>query len=298
MIANGTILGVAPMWKTMMAAGGVLALLFTFMEPEVSLALDVFPRLLFWILHISCGVGGILLASYLIRLFSIEQMPVFIAITITGIIGAILSAPCYLLLDSFYPDSPPDGWLDVFEAQGWWQALLAEFLEVLPVFLASWYIVNLPLFFNTTQLNSSLPPDDPDDPKDIEGADSQAHRQKIRGQLYERLPKVIGEEIVAISSDLHYLNVHTVLGKTLLLGSLKEYVRAFGETGMQIHRSHWVSKEHVVKVHITGKAAYCLMSNGLKIPVSRSKRNGVKRYFGQSALTVGKNPRNRLVRVK
>jgi DNA-binding LytR/AlgR family response regulator len=53
------------------------------------------------------------------------------------------------------------------------------------------------------------------------------------------------------------------------------------ELGMQVHRSSWIAKAHTVKVHMAGAEAYCVMTNGLKVPVSRNKRKEVKNYFGQ-----------------
>lgn len=292
MLANGTILGVAPIWKTMLLAGGLLTALFIAIEPESSLQLSLLPRTLFWILHVSCALTGIILASYAVRILAKQHLSLFMTVTLTGLIGAILTTPPYWALETLFPSNPPDGWLDEFETRGLWQAMLAEFLEMLPTFLISWYAVNLPLFLNPTLLNNGLPPDEPPAPdKD------QDDKEQTLNQLYERLPEVIGKDIVAISSDLHYLNIHTTLGRTLLLGNLKDYADAFGNAGMLVHRSHWVAKAHVVKLHITGKTAYCLMSSGLKIPISRAKRKEAKTYFGEARLSKNKE-QNRLVRIK
>lgn len=177
-----------------------------------------------------------------------------------------------------------DDWADRWAMQSWWQGAIGEFIEISPIILLTWYAVNLPLLFNKPQLNNEAPSGDPDGEPGEESPEQQ-NKQRLLDALYEGLPQVLGNDIVAISSDLHYLNVHTRLGKTLVLGSLKHYADAFGETGMLVHRSHWVAKDHVVSANIASKEAFCLMSTGLKVPVSRSKRKDVKAFFGQGRVS-------------
>ena len=286
MLINGTVLGVAPIRTSLLLTCGLLAGLFTVMKPEISAGLNWAMRFIFWVLHIGVGLGAILLASYLLRGWSKTVLPVFWGVTLTGVNGAIISAPLYLALDALFPAVADDGWLDQWAATGWWQGVLVEFIEVLPVLLLSWYAVNIPLFFNKPRLlNGDVPPDDPNDPTSEENEESEKaeQRRQVIEDLYSRLPEVIGSDVVAISSDLHYLNVHTLLGKALILGSLKHYVEAFAEQGILVHRSHWVAKAHVEKIHIAGDTATCLMATGLQVPISRSKRKEVKECFGSAA---------------
>ena len=288
MLINGTVLGVAPIRTSLLLTCGLLAGLFTVVKPEISAGLNGVMRFIFWVLHIGVGLGAILLASYLLRGWSKTVLPVFWGVTLTGVNGAIISAPLYLALEALFPAVADDCWLDQWAGAGWWQAILVEFVEVLPVLMLSWYAVNIPLFFNKPRLlNGDVPPEDPDDPTIAETEKAEQRRQVIH-YLYSRLPKVIGCDVVAISSDLHYLNVHTRLGKALILGSLKHYVAAFAEQGMLVHRSHWVAKAHVEKVHIAGDTAICLMDTGLQVPISRSKRKAVKDYFGGTGQRVKK----------
>lgn len=278
---NGTVLGVAPMKTSLLVVAGLMSVFCTIVKPDISAGLAPLPRLVFWISHVSVGLMGILLASILIRHFCPHrQFSLFITIGLTGMIGALLATPALLLLETFFPKEIDLDWLDRFGQLGWWQALLAEYLEVLPNLLLIWYLVNLPLLFNKPLLHQTPDNDEPDAPPPGEQAQREEELRKRRAQLYEKLPEVIGRDIVAISSDLHYLNVHTLLGKFLVLGSLKHYAEAFGDEGVLVHRSNWVTKRHVVKVHISGEQAYCVMSNGLKVPISRSRRKQVKAIFG------------------
>ncbi|MFO1368284.1 MAG: LytTR family DNA-binding domain-containing protein [Marinagarivorans sp.] len=279
---NGTVLGVAPIKTSLLVLGGLLAIMCTLLEPQVSAGLPLLPRFAFWLVHVSVGLLGLTLASMILGHWRLcQQWPLVWALGLTGMLGTLLATPALLVVEGLFPAEREQEWLDLFGQQGWWQALLAEYLQVLPKLLPVWYLVNLPLLFNKPILHpQALAAELADEAFDAEAEHAQVLRQR-REHLYEKLPEVIGRDIVAISSDLHYLNVHTVLGKFLLLGSLKHYVEAFGEEGVLVHRSNWVAKRHVVKVRMAGDEAYCLMSNGLKVPISRSRKKQVKAIFGE-----------------
>lgn len=282
MLINKTLLGKAPFSISLAVVSMFLAFLFTMIKPEVSLGLSFFPRLIFWALQVATGLLGIVAASITIRRLANRDFPMWIALTITGVLGALIASPFFVLIDGWFPGlvDEPDSWLDRFELGGPFHAVIAEFIDVFPVLLATWFVVNLPLLLNTTFLNTP-PSDEPPPPDD----NASIERQRTRDKFYSRLPTVIGDNVISISSDLHYLNVTTTLGNSLILGSLTQITDALEDDGFLVHRSHWVHKDHVTKVHVAGNIAYCLMSNKEQIPISRSKRKLVKEYFGQSQFT-------------
>ncbi|MDR7089470.1 LytTR family DNA-binding domain-containing protein [Cellvibrio fibrivorans] len=281
MLVNGTVLGATPIKTSLLLVAASLSVLFTLVKPEASAGLGFWARFSFWVLHIGIGLLAILLASYCLRFWRLAQLSTVLSLGITGVIGAALAAPLYCVVELMYPPELIDGALDEFASQGWWQAIVAEFACVMPIMLMSWYTVNLPYLLNKPVLTTISEPDAPDDSFDETEKEIQERKQRLE-HLYERLPEVLGRDIVAISSDLHYLNVYTTLGKTMILGSLKYYAEALVDSGMQVHRANWVAKKHIVKVHITTTDAYCVMTNGLKVAISRNKRKEVKNYFGQS----------------
>ncbi|MEH8017379.1 LytTR family transcriptional regulator [Rheinheimera muenzenbergensis] len=279
MLINNTVLGKAPFRATLVVVSLFLTILFTLMQPAVSYGLAFFPRLLFWLLQVATGMLGIVVASLLLRQLASRNLHLLLLLAITGVVGAMLAAPVFVLIDQWFPglQSTADSWVDEFSMQGPWQAVVAECLEVLPILLVSWYVVNLPLILNATYINLPLP-DEPDS-----SADQTLRKQRqYKEQFFAKLPAIIGHDIVSISSDLHYLNVTTTLGSSLILGSLSQFADVFEDEGFLVHRSHWVHKNHVVRVHIAGNQAFCILSNHAHIPVSRSKRKLVKAYFGQS----------------
>ncbi len=285
---EGTVLGVASLKQALLAVGAVLVILFTAVRPEASMGLGFLQRLTYWSLHIGSGLAGILLASFLIRRPPVSALPVAAAIAVTGALGAALAAPAYWAIEQVLPTSSAeitDDWLDRFALSGTFQAVVAEYLEAVPAFIAAWFAVNVPLLLRTPQLADGPPPDGPgggSPPPD--GAASRSGDSEALTEFLTALPDVVGRDVVAISSDLHYLNVHTSLGKATVLGSLKQVAAAFAGTGQCVHRSHWVARHHVERVVIAGKDAYCVMSTGLKVPVSRRKRKAVKAQYGQGVV--------------
>ena len=275
-----TIFGVAPIRTSVLGVGAALTLLFTAVEPASSAGLGFLPRLLFWALHVGLGLGCLLLVSVVIRHFGAAGWALWALIILSGLLGAVLATGPYWALERLFatqlgPEIVDDFW-DRFGQRGIWQGIVAEFFGILPVFMSSWIALNLPLLFHRPTVY-----DPPDPPKETVSADW-AREQKARRQaLLESLPEVVGQELVAMSSDLHYLNVYTRLGQALVLGSLKKMAEAFGEEGLQVHRSHWVMKREVVRVFIGRDDAYCVMTTGLRVPISRSNRKLVKACFGQ-----------------
>ena len=291
--SNSTVLGVASMSKTLPVVGAVLVVLFVFTKPEATAGYGFFERLLFWTVHIGIGLGSLLLASKLLRPALGRAMPMTVAILVTGLVGSALLAPVYVLLEWITPAGlveEPDSWLDTFAANGPLQSVIVEFLEVTPVFLAAWFAVNLPLLL-ARPVFSSRPPDSPGDPDGGDTASGQfdetAHTDDdTREQFFALIPRALGRDIVAVSSDMHYLHVHTTVGKCMVLGTIRDAAGLLQDAGLLVHRSHWVAHAHVQRIIKRGSAWACLMSNDLKIPISRRNRAKVTKWYGSAGNVV------------
>ena len=274
---QSSILGSAPVRRSLPAAGVVLTLLFVAMQPAVTTGLGVFERTVFWTIHVSVGLLGILVASMIIRHTVFARWHRLLAIVTAGALGALIVAPLFVVIESLFPfpliedDSDP---LDVFAARGPGHAILAEYLDVLPVLVVSWAAVNLPLLL-------SWPGDggEPPDPGD-EASQEEPPANAEKAEFLSRLPGSLGNDIVAISSDLHYLHVFTTKGRAMVIGSLRDAALAFADEGMLVHKSHWVRHSHVVRYAAAEQRAVCIMSTGLKIPVSRRRRKEAKAMYG------------------
>ena len=72
----------------------------------------------------------------------------------------------------------------------------------------------------------------------------------------------------------------------MVLGSLKNVAGLMGDAGMAVHRSHWIASAHVRRIVKKGSAWECVMSNDLRIPVSRRNRARVTEWFGAAGNVV------------
>ena len=80
-------------------------------------------------------------------------------------------------------------------------------------------------------------------------------------------------------SDLNYVHVTTKVGTTMVLYSLSRAAEELGDQGLQVHRSHWVSREAVVAVRRTRQGLQIEATDGRLIPVSRRKERLVREQF-------------------
>lgn len=106
------------------------------------------------------------------------------------------------------------------------------------------------------------------------------------GGLFAALPSALGRDLVALSSELHYLRVRTPRGEALVLYSLKNAeaeMESAGVSGLRVHRSHWVAQGHVRRLRRGGRGYVCEMTGGLKVPVSRRRQGDALATFGTGA---------------
>jgi DNA-binding LytR/AlgR family response regulator len=94
------------------------------------------------------------------------------------------------------------------------------------------------------------------------------------------LPSELGDDLIAVTSELQYLRVWTSRGCALVLGSLQQVEDEEGAAGIRLHRSWWVHARHVRSVRRRGEGAVCELSNGREVPVSRRRKTDVLVRFG------------------
>ncbi|WAJ72279.1 LytTR family DNA-binding domain-containing protein [Catenovulum adriaticum] len=285
MLVSDTVLGRAPLKSGFALTALGLTILFTLMEPESSDGLDFFQRLLFWFLQITAALLGLMFASYVTTKMPQKHFPLYFLLLVSGLLGAVLVSPIFASIDYWFPglEDEPDSRIDMLDQQGPIYRVISEFLEVTPGIITIWFLINIPLLLNVTYKlpteKNNPPPQN--NPRQTENELEIEKLKKLRTEFYDRLPVALGLDIISISSELHYVNVKMTKGNTLILGALNQIAEVLDDEGVLIHRSHWVHKNHVFRVHISGNKAWCEMSNGARLPISRSKRKLVKSYFGR-----------------
>ena len=91
-------------------------------------------------------------------------------------------------------------------------------------------------------------------------------------RFLDRLPvRYRGAHLWAVSSEDHYLRVHTSLGEELILMRLADAVRELaGADGVQVHRSWWVAKSGVGDTRRDNGKLVLKLKSGTEVPVSRT----------------------------
>jgi hypothetical protein len=230
----------------------------------------------------------------------LNKLPAWFALLLAGIAGALLMAPFGYFAEQALPSAlqaaADDDWLDEFERLGVWQGIVAEFLQVTPKILAFWMAINLPFLTSQPTLNDPPGPDGDGnrrEPVDVKKDEAGQYAEEVRNEFLGGIPESLGTNVLAISSDLHYLHVYTDLGRCMILGSLQRAADAMGEEGMRVHRAHWVARRAIVKIIKDGQQWYCLLQNDLRVPISRRKKSTVAGWFGHSTKIVSVTPSKR-----
>lgn len=124
-----------------------MALLFAVLQPPASRMLAFPAALGFWILHIGIGMLlAIRATGWLSRGRWLAGWNPWARLLAGGLVGSVLFAPVALALEWVLPidtaGEPPDDVMDAWEASGGPLVLLAEWLQLLPSYVAAWMLVN------------------------------------------------------------------------------------------------------------------------------------------------------------
>lgn len=102
-------------------------------------------------------------------------------------------------------------------------------------------------------------------------------------RLFSRLPDKLREgQIISMSMQDHYVEISTTLGSEMLLMRLGDAIDLLdGMAGAQTHRSHWVARGHVVSMAKAGRRHELMLSNGAKLPVSKSYKPAIEALLNE-----------------
>lgn len=90
-------------------------------------------------------------------------------------------------------------------------------------------------------------------------------------RLLAALPPERRGALLAVSAEDHYLRVHTDLGETLILRRFGDALADLaGLEGARVHRGWWVARSAVVRSERDGDRPVLLLTNGARVPVSRT----------------------------
>ena len=245
---------------------------------------------LFWALQIGVGLTILQTILYLMsRVDSKGRMPLWSLVAMSGLCGSVVLAPIYWLIGEglmqqfmgFAETIDTDELRSVERTLGW-AALVEEWLEISGPVIAGWALISWP------RLQGLLPPlvqktnRSVDEPLVALSQELKVIEVSVRSWR-EALPKELGDDVMAVKSELQYLRVWTTRGAALVLGSLQEVEDEEGSAGMRVHRSWWVHARHVRTVRRRGEAAICELSDGREVPISRRRKADAIARFGDRA---------------
>jgi hypothetical protein len=177
----------------------------------------------------------------------------------------------------------------ILQSLGFAGLWVEEFGGVAPPFVLAWVLINLPRL-TRLGMSTDLPPAATQrsapggmaapGEKQSAGAEQPPAAGRAGG-LLEQLPEALGTDLVLLSSDLHYLHVHTPRGRTMLLYTLADAETELDGRGMRVHRSHWVADRHVLGLRRRGSRFVCVLTGGLEAPVSRRRQAEVVARYGR-----------------
>jgi hypothetical protein len=245
---------------------------------------------LFWALQIGAGLTILQTMLYLMSRFDSKgRMPLWSLVAMSGLCGSAVLAPIYWLIGEGlmqqfmgFAETIDTDELRSVEQTLSWSALLEEWLEISGPVIAGWALISWP------RLQGLLPPlvqninRSVDAPLAALSQDPKVIEVSVRSWR-EALPKELGDDVIAVKSELQYLRVWTTRGAALVLGSLQEVEDEEGSAGMRVHRSWWVHAKHVRTVGRRGEAAICELSDGREVPISRRRKADAIARFGDRA---------------
>ncbi|REL35986.1 LytTR family DNA-binding domain-containing protein [Thalassotalea euphylliae] len=179
---------------------------------------------------------------------------------ISGLVGSLLFVPLALLIDIYVVGEgiPESIWLELSD----------EALGVMPPVTIFWFLINFPWLLGFEYQKKEIP-------NKKHKASNESNQELLPAFLSMTSIKHT-DEIVSMSSQLHYLEILTLEDKFLILYSLTKAINELPKSsGIQTHRSHWVAVNHIKSVKKEGRQGEVTMMNNTKIPISRSKLNDV-----------------------
>ncbi len=285
--------GASSILRYLGVTGIALWLLVMALQPDVGFTAPWLWMGLFWLLQISSGLFILQSLLFLLsRSRHLQTLPLWALVAASGVVGAALLTPLYWLIEELLTTAVADFVLtiddDELETRSGFgiSALLKEFADLAGPVTAAWCLISLP------RLQGLLPPvllhqvEKPGSTETTQTAEKLATmlaEDVTRPGWRNALPREMGDDVIAVKSELQYLRVWTNRGSTLVLGALQEVEDTEGQAGMRIHRSWWIHADHVRSVRRRADGLVCQLSDGREIPVSRRRKADVLARFGDAA---------------
>ena len=248
-LSAGLVRLVGAEWQRTYAIAAGMAVLLCFTGANNSTVLPLLPRFAYWLILM---IGGTLVAQTTglwtdkhLRLNAWQEIAVM-----TSVITPPIVLIVWLVTAAFTWTTPNPRVLPYY---------------VFPVMLISLCMAVLHTTVTGLPLQSHVHPGD---------ADTKPAGETLRARLDFKYRQAA---IFALSSEDHYLRVHTSAGEALVLMRLYDAIRELdGIEGSQIHRSWWVARDAVADIARGDGKVDLVLKSGLRAPVSRRYQKALK----------------------
>ena len=223
-----------------MAFAGMIVL-FTVVGPFGTFdKLSLPMRLLYWTITMTGTWLITMVVVGLTRTTLPKNVPAILMMLIGSSLAAFPNAAYLDVIIHWFLDLPPD--------LGFWY----QFIYALPISVVFGMIVLFALA------------------SEFEEADKE-NGLTAENPLIARLPHAKRGPVMHMSMQDHYVQVTTTNGSELVLMRMADAVHAMnGQNGLQIHRSHWIARDHVANTRRERGQPVVVMKDGREFPVSRS----------------------------
>ena len=93
-------------------------------------------------------------------------------------------------------------------------------------------------------------------------------KDESHGSLLQLLPDKLGTDLLFLKSEDHHIEVHTIVGSSLVKMRFMDAVAELGDRGIQVHRSYWVATRHAKTMVRSGNRRLVRLTGGHQVPVS------------------------------
>ena len=237
-----------------------IALALTLLGLENAEHLNFFELWLVWILQV---VAAFIPLAWVTRRLRGRGWPALPSATVAAIVALPVLTAASLVIDSSFQITERD----TMQAIGFSGRFLDEAFGVFPILTVVWAVA---ASFFLIKLR-------PEVAASSEAAEDQLAAASAWPACLAEVKQEQRGELIALSSDQHYLWVLTSCGKSFIRGSMRDVVAQLDAIpGLQIHRSHWVVRDQIERLELKGGRLYCVMTDDHVFPVSRRRKVAVK----------------------
>jgi hypothetical protein len=255
-----------------------IAIVFAWLEPEGASGIGVFKGVVFWITQFLILIPLLIFVQKFLstNLSKSSIRNPWLLTMAAGLISSVIFSPIAFGLDFLFGIPEDDSTGNIF------LDLLDELSAIVVPVTVSWIGLNVPwilqLSFIPTPLDYTKKKEAILVPPEKSASDIQPESRRFPSLVRES----IGGELVSMTSELHYVNVRTTVGCGLLLYNLRDAISELNpDSGIQIHRSHWVALSQITKLKKTKEGYVCELSSGDVFPVSRRRISEVREKIGK-----------------